>query len=572
MTSKLSVIAGQYSEKGIKEANEDSCAIRVPDEPLLTSKGIVVAIADGVSSSLAGREASETCIRGLVTDYYSTSEAWTVRTSCQKVLGAINRWLYGQSQNVHHSKHGMLTTLSAVVIKSTTAHLFHVGDSRIYRLRDGDFERLTRDHHRWAGDERSFLSRAMGADVNVEIDYRSVDVETNDIFFLSTDGVHEFVRTQDLIDLINENYDNPERATKEIVRKSLENGSNDNVTCQICRVENLPDLNEEEFYRQLTELPFPPPLEQGMILDDYKILREVHASNRTQVYLALDTQTEKQVILKTPSVNFEDDPIYIEGFLNEEWAGRRINSPHVLSIAQSNRPRKFLYYVTEFIDGITLRQWITDNPHPPIDVVRNILKQIIAGVRAFQRQEMVHQDLKPENIMIDSQGTVKIVDFGSTKIAGIQEITKPIERNQLLGTLDYAAPEYFQGEPGTHQSDIFSVAVMTYEMLCGKLPYGEPLSEKKLKQVRYRSAKQINPNIPAWIDGALEKGVLLDPRRRYQTLSEFLFDLTKPNPQLSRFGAQSLLEKNPLGFWKGLAILMFISNILLLYALSKHML
>ena len=571
MSSKLSIIAGQYTEKGIKDHNEDCCAIRVPDEPLLTTKGIVIAIADGVSSSLAGREASESCIRSMVSDYYSTSEAWTVRTSCQKVLGAINRWLYGQSQNVHHSKHGMLTTLSAVVIKSTTAHLFHVGDSRIYRLRDGEFERLTRDHHRWTGDEKSFLSRAMGADINVEIDYRSLDVEPDDIFFLSTDGVHEFVRTQDLIDLITENYDNPERATKEIVKKALENGSNDNVTCQVCRIENLPDLNEEEFYRHLTELPFPPPLEQGQIIDGYKIVREIHASTRTQIYIAIDTETNQKVILKTPSVNYEDDPVYIEGFLNEEWVGGRINNPHVLKVVKPNRQRKFLYYVTEFIDGITLREWMTDHPHPDLAEVRNILKQIIAGVRAFQRQEMVHQDLKPENIMIDSEGTVKIVDFGSTKIAGIQEITKPIERNQLLGTLAYAAPEYFQGEPGTHQSDIYSVAVITYEMLCGKLPYGGLLSEKKLKRVRYQSARQINKNIPVWVDAALEKGVLLDPRRRYQTLSEFLFDLTKPNPELARFGGKSILEKNPVAFWKGLTIILFISNILLLYALSKTM-
>ena len=569
MSSKLSVIAGQYSEKGLKEANEDSCAIRVPDEPLLTSKGIVVAIADGVSSSLAGKEASESCIRGLVTDYYSTSEAWTVRTSCQKVLGAINRWLYGQSQNVHHSKHGMLTTLSALIVKSTTAHLFHVGDSRIYRLRNNEFERLTRDHHRWAGEQKSFLSRAMGADVNVEIDYKSIDVQEDDIFFLSTDGVHEFVRTQDLINLITEFHDNPERATKEIVKKALENGSNDNVTCQICRIENLPDLNEEEFYRQLTELPFPPPLEEGMILDGYKVVREIHASTRTQVYLAIDQDNHEKVILKTPSVNFEDDPIYIEGFLNEEWAGRRINNPHVLKIIKSSRQRKFLYYVTEYIDGMTLREWMTDNPHPNIADVRNILKQIITGIRAFQRQEMVHQDLKPENIMFDSQGTIKIVDFGSTKIAGIQEITKPIDRNQLLGTLDYAAPEYFKGEPGTHKSDIYSIAAITYEMLSGKLPYGEPLNEKKLKRVRYQSARQHNKNIPAWIDGALEKGVLLDPTRRYQTLSEFLFDLTKPNPELARFGGQSILEKNPIKFWKGLSIILFVTNILLLFTLSK---
>jgi len=568
MSNTLSIIAGQYSEKGAKEANEDSCAIQVPSGSLLTSKGIIVAIADGVSSSIAGREASESCIRGLVNDYYSTPESWTVRSSCQKVLGAINRWLYGQSQHVHHTGYGMLTTLSAIIIKSTTAHLFHVGDSRIYRLRDGEFERLTRDHTRWVENEKSFLTRAMGADISVEIDYRSIDIQPDDIFFLSTDGVHDFVRTQELINLIQTNYDNPERATKEIVTLALENGSNDNVTCQICRIENLPDLSEDEFYRQLTELPFPPYLEAGMILDGYKILREIHSSKRTQVYVALDQKSNQKVIIKTPSVNFEDDPVFIEGFLNEEWAGRRINNPHVLKVLKTNRQRKFLYYVTEYIEGITLRQWMTDNPKANLTDVRNLLNQIIKGIRAFQRQEMVHQDLKPENIMIDKQGTVKIVDFGSTKIAGIHEISKPIERNQLLGTIDYAAPEFFEGYAGTHQSDIYSIAVMTYEMLCGKLPYGEPLSTNNLKRVTYKSAKQINSDIPAWVDGALEKGVLLDPQRRYQTLSEFQIDLSKPNPKLNHFASVSLLEKNPAGFWKGLALILFIVNIFLVYVIS----
>jgi len=571
MPSSLSIIAGQYSEKGTKESNEDSCAIRVPDEPLLTTKGIIVAIADGVSSSLAGREASESCIRGLINDYYSTPESWTVRSSCQKVLGAINRWLYGQSQHAHHSGHGMLTTLSALVIKSSTGHIFHVGDSRIYRLRKGEFERLTRDHHRWADNKKAFLSRAMGADINVEIDYRSIDIEPDDVYLLTTDGVHEFVRTQDLIDLITEHYDNPERASKEIIKKALENGSNDNVTCQVCRIENLPHLNEEEFYRQLTELPFPPPLESGMKLDGYEILREIHTSKRTQVYLALDKTSNKKVIIKTPSVNFDDDAVYIEAFLNEEWAGRRINSPNVLKVLEPTTQRRFLYYVTEFVEGVTLRQWMADNPKANIADVRNLLTQIIAGVRAFQRQQMVHQDLKPENIMIDKQGTVKIVDFGSTKIPGIQEITKPIEHQEILGTLDYAAPEYFEGYAGTHQSDIYSIAVITYEMLSGELPYGGPLDTHKLKRVRYESARNHNSDIPVWIDSALEKAVLLDPTRRYQTLSEFMMDLSRPNPQLARFAGQSLLEKDPIAFWRGLSILLLITNILTIYILSNYL-
>ncbi len=567
MTTQLSIIAGQCSEKGIKESNEDACGIHIPESSLLTSKGIAIVIADGVSSSEAGREASESCVRGFLGDYYSTSESWTVKTSGQKVLGALNRWLYGRGQTIYGSGQGMLTTLSAVVIKSATAHLFHVGDTRIYRLRNDELECLTRDHQTWGSNEKAFLSRAMGADVGIEIDYRSIPIEVGDLFILTTDGVHEYVNDKTLIKLYQESANQPEKAARNIVTRALENNSHDNVTCQIFRIETLPNQNEEEFYKQLTELPFPPTLETGNILDGYKIMRELHASNRTQVYLALDTETNQKVILKTPSVNFEDDPQYIDGFLQEEWAGRRINNLHVLKVIEPTRRRRFLYYVTEHIEGQTLEQWISDNPNADISTVRPIIKQIVAGVRAFQRQEMIHQDLKPGNIMIDTQGTVKIIDFGSTKIAGIQEIDSPISHGNLLGTYDYAAPEYFQGYPGTHLSDLYSVAAICYEMLTGKLPYGGPLSARAIKRVRYTPAQYINPEVPAWIDGTLEKATQLNPTLRYQAMSEFIADLSKPNPDVIKH-EKPLMERNPVGFWRGLTIIMFAINFILLYLLT----
>ncbi len=568
MTSTLSINAGQYSEKGTKPSNEDACGIHTPDGPLLTNKGIAVAIADGVSSAEAGREASEACIKGFLSDYFSTPESWTVKTSAQRVLGALNRWLYGQGQSSLGSAQGMLTTFSAIVIKSTTAHLFHVGDTRIYRLRGDELKCLTRDHQTWASKEKAFLSRAMGADLGVDIDYRSLAVEVNDVYILTTDGVHEYVDDKTLKQLWQNNQTQPESVARNIVTRALENGTHDNVTCQVFEVESLPGQNEAEFYQHLTELPFPPALESGQSIDGYKILRELHASSRTQVYLALDGDSNHKVILKTPSVNFEDDAEYIDGFLHEEWAGKRINNPHVLKILEPKQQRRFLYYVSEYIEGQTLEQWIHDQPQADISKVRPMIEQIVAGVRAFHRQEMIHQDLKPGNIMIDSHGTAKIIDFGSTKIAGIQEINTPIERGALLGTYDYAAPEYFEGHPGSNRSDLFSIGVIAYEMLTGKLPYGKPLSKRALKQVRYIPASQINPTIPSWVDAALEKAVQLNPAFRYERMSELVSDLAKPNPGLVK-KEQPLLERNPVGFWRGLAISSLVLNLILLYLIAN---
>ncbi len=306
---------------------------------------------------------------------------------------------------------------------------------------------------------------------------------------------------------------------RRIVERALENNSLDNVSCQLLKVEQLPHQDEHEFYQQFSELPFPPPLEPGMVLDGYKIVRELHASKRTQVYLAIDNKTDNRVILKTPSVNYVDDAEYIDGFLHEEWAGRRIRNQHVLKVFEPHGRRQCLYYVTEYIDGWTLRQWMHDNPHPALEDVREIVGQIAAGLRAFHRQEMVHQDLKPENIMIDRNGTVKIIDFGSTRIAGIEEISTPLERNNLLGTRNYTAPEYLQGMQGDNVSDIYSLGVITYEMLTGELPYGKhELTARRLRRARYHPAMRLNPDVPLWIDKALEKATAIDRRRRYATV------------------------------------------------------
>jgi serine/threonine protein kinase len=448
-----------------------------------------------------------------------------------------------------------------LVIKSTTAYLFHVGDTRIYRFRDGELEQLTLDHRVTISDEKNYLSRAMGIDVHLDIDYRSFPVETGDSFLLTTDGIHDFVDDSTLKRLLVENIDTPEEGVRAILQDAKSRESNDNLSAQILTVHQLPDADENEFYRKLTELPFPPSLEPDMVLDGYRILREIHASNRTQIYLALDTVTNNRVVLKTPSINFEDDPEYIDQFLHEEWAGKRLNSSHILRVLEPHGRRQCIYYVTEFIDGQTLRQWIHDHPGPTLKEVRNIVEQIAQGLRAMHRQEMIHQDLKPENIMIDEHGVVKIIDFGSTKIAGIAEITTPLDRDKILGTRNYTAPEYLQSRAGSNCSDIYSLGVITYEMLCGKLPYRKEPTRNNLNKLKYTPIRECNENIPSWIDGALRKAVSINPERRHALLSEFIYDLSHPNPNYSRKERPPLIERNPVAFWRGLSVFFFLTTV-----------
>jgi len=570
MTSKLKLQVGSRSEKGMKEENQDYVGHFIPvNVALLAGKGAAFALADGVSSSSEAKQASQACVTGFMEDYFSTPDSWSVKKSGGKVLTAINNWLFSQSNQYHDISRGLATTFCGLVIKSTTAHLFHVGDSRIYLFRDNSLEQLTTDHRVHMPGQQEYLGRAMGIDYRLDIDYKSLTVEVGDIFFIATDGVHDTLSDKVILDAIKSEQHDLTILCEQLVAQSLQNGSLDNISCQAIQIKELPSQDVEEVYSQLTKLPFPPELYEGVTLDGYRVTRELHASSTSQLYLAIDTDTNEKVVLKTPSINFEDDPAYLERFQMEEWIGRRINSPHVIRTIEQTRPRHFLYYVMEYIEGKTLEQWMTDQVEPDLTEIRNIVSQAVSGLRAFHRLDMLHQDIKPGNIMITAEGLVKIVDFGSTKIAGMSDVSTPIERQELLGTKHYTAPEYLINGVGTSQSDLFALGCITYEMITGKLPYGDRLSRASdnasFRRLQYRPISSYISNIPHWIDKAIRKAVLVDPLNRYEKMSEFECDLRKPNPQFLKEDQLPLLERNPLKFWKTMSILLLGTNLLLIY-------
>tara|TARA_R110001583_G_scaffold41891_1_gene133112 strand:- start:6511 stop:8235 length:1725 start_codon:yes stop_codon:yes gene_type:complete len=563
MARQLKITVGQYSDKGRKAINQDFHGVYNPEQPALSSKGIAIALADGISSSQVSQIASEATVRGFLMDYYCTSEAWSVKKSVQQVLIATNSWLHSQSHRSEHRYNkdkGYVCTLSCIVLKSTTAHLFHIGDSRIYRLRNNVLEPLTEDHRSWSSETESHLSRAMGATPQLDIDYQTQALIPGDIFILATDGVYEFVSAEFISESINQQENDLDDSAKRIVEEAFEQGSDDNLTVQIIRIDQLPTQNVDELYQQLTALPFPPVLEARMVFDGYTIIRSVHASNRSHVYLAIDNEINDLVIIKTPSVDLQSDPAYLERFLMEEWIARRINSPYVLKPCIQSRQRNYLYIVMEYIEGQTLTQWMRDNPKPSMVAVRDVVVQIAKGLMAFHRLEMLHQDLRPDNIMIDSAGTVKIIDFGSTKVAGLSEVSSPLDREHILGTAQYTAPEYFLGESGTTLADQFSLAVICYQMLSARLPYGINVSKARTQSAQnklyYQTVLHEDREIPAWIDDTLKRALQPNPYKRYEELSEFVFDLSHANKAFLHKTALPLMERNPVLFWKSISFIL----------------
>lgn len=574
MAGELKIGVGQHSSPGRKSVNQDFHGVCFPKQPLLGLKGIAVALADGISSSEVSQIASETAIKGFLDDYYCTPESWSVRTSVQRVLTAINSWLHSQNQQSHYRHdrdRGFVCTLSALVIKSTTAYLFNVGDTRIYRLRKGVLEQLTEDHRQWMSQQHSYLSRALGVTQQVEIDCQSIPLETNDVFLLLTDGVYEHVSPQSIVDCVSQYPSDLNTLAHHIVQSAVDHGSDDNLTVQIVRIDELPDQEAAEALHRLSCAPLPPQFVPRMEFDGYVIIRELHFSHRSHIYLATDKESGIAVALKVPSVDLQNDAAHLERFMMEEWIARRINSAHVLKPFNLTRKRNFLYLAMEYVEGITLSQWMVDNPRPELESVRNIVTQIAKGLTAFHRMEMLHQDLRPENIIIDNTGTVRIIDFGSVRIAGITEI-QPGVATDILGTVQYAAPEYFLGESGSTRSDLFSLGVITYQMLSGRLPFGArvPKARSRSAQLKlvYDSVLNADSEVPVWIDGVLRKAVHPDPLKRYEELSEFVYDLRHPDPKFLSRTMPPLLERNPVRFWKGVSLILLILILLLLHIKS----
>ena len=541
----------------------------IPQGPQLESKGIAVAVADGISSSAVSQIASESAVKVFLQDYYCTSDSWSVKTSCLRVLKAINSWLYAQtrsSQYRFNKDKGYICTFSAMVFKSNTAHVFHCGDSRIYRFHESHLEQLTNDHRHTISEEESYLIRALGIYNTLEVDYQALNISVGDVFVLATDGVYEYLNDKHFSEKDLAHAQELDSIAEHLVNEAYQAGSKDNLTLQLIRIEELPDSQIDELGQQVNALPPPPPLCARMEFEGLNILRELYISSRSHVFLACNPKTQQHLVIKTPSAENRENPAFLENLLMEEWIARRINNNHVLRAYERHYNRQHLYTAFEFVEGQTLSQWMLDHPKPDIESVRNIVEQIAKGLQAFHRQEMVHQDLRPHNIMLDQSGTVKIIDFGSTKVAGISEISR---RNEgIVGTVQYSAPEYFLGHEGTARSDLFSLGVITYQLLSGRLPYGNDVSKanslRELNRLRYAPLAHQDIAVPQWVDYAIAKATHINPLKRYNEVSEFIYELRHPSRQFLSKQNPPWIERNPVLFWQCVSIFLFAIVIALL--------
>lgn len=569
--SQLSLQYAVCTQAGIKPGNEDAVAAKLPDSAyLLQYKGACFTLADGVSTAEAGAQASKLATERFCQEYPQTPDSWSVAYSAEQLLATINNQLYQFSHKFSHEQKGYLCTFSGLILKSRTAYFFHIGDSRIYLLRDKQLIQMTQDHTTVLSEQRQFLGRALGMDARVEAQQGSLALNQQDRFLLTSDGIHDFLDEQELTRLLLSETD-PERCSQLLIERALANGSDDNLSAIVVDVLQLPEQSLDDLSSELTRLPFPPALSSGMVLDGYRVIKTLYESSRSHLYLVEDELSLQQFVLKCPSQNFVDDVLYIDRFIREEWIGLRIQSPYVVTVVQPNRPKTFLYYLMENLPGQSLDKWFSAEPQPlKPSVAIKLVKQIAEGLKAFHRMGAIHQDLKPGNIMRLPDGSIKIVDFGSVFVAGLAEIYSPLLHEGALGTATYSDPQYLLGHNSGVQGDIYALATITYELFSGGyLPYGNAVEECRVAadydRLRYRSASEFNSVIPTWFDRALEKGVSLNLNYRYQTINQLLTDLQQPNPAFLHEEVKQQNKSNPLLFWQLLSGFWFITLLLVIW-------
>lgn len=579
MEASLTVRYGGYSDAGQQPQNQDAFAVLSPLKAIeLQHKGVVACIADGVSCSDRSYIASQLSVTHFIEDYLATATTLSVKEAASSVLNTLNLWLFHHGQQAALPQDASVTSFSVVIIKSNTAHVFHVGDCRVYLWRDNDCRCLTQDHRRSRYGGHHYLTRALGMDSQLHVDYQSLPLKVGDQLVMTTDGVHDESNVAQLLETaadLNHNLaslsaqqsfqqsrQRLEQQARGFVLNAQRQGSVDNASCVILEIETLPVLSLNEALAKGVNKIIHRPLNVGQRIDQFVICRVLDAGCRSYIYLAQCDDDNRYYVLKMPSPTMVDDNEYLHCFAREGWLGQQCRHVGVMKIFKHNAHSVFLYHVCEFVEGLTLRQWIIDNPQPSLTAVRVIIAEIVAVVRTLQRQGIYHGDIKPDNIMLKPDLSVILIDFGSAWVNGYQELYSSVKMKHPYGDLNYLAPECHAGGQSSALSEQFSVAITCYEMLCGVLPYQRlsPHSTVKMAaKISYIPIGRYRHDLPIWLDANLKKACHPDEQYRYQALSEFVIALNSPSSlQSTTIFQQPLIERNPLLLWQLISVILFV--------------
>jgi serine/threonine protein phosphatase PrpC len=557
MAERLSGVkasVGFASETGPRQRNEDFAGAVFGLELPQPRRDVIAAIADGIGGAKGGRVAAETAVRGFLDGYCDLPETMEVRRAAATVINSLNGWIYALAKR-DNNLGGMGCTFTALVLRGRVAHVLHVGDTRAYRLRGDRLALLTTDHVRDGGGtgRSNILNRALGVETEVRLDYASQPLALHDRFLLCSDGVHAFLSPEAIADILREGSASQDCAHA-LVAAALSSGSTDNCTALVVDVVELPTAESADIGTAISQLPLIPVPVDGETIDGFVLKVLVSDGRYTKLYGAADEVEGGEVVLKFPKPQVAAVATYRAAFVREAWVGARVHSPWVGRTIELPPGRQTaLYTVMPLYPGELLATRIARRPMVGLEEGRNITIKLARGVAALHRAGIIHRDIKPDNIILESEGSLKLIDLGVVRVPGMEDF--PPE--DIPGTVAYMAPEMFSGEPGNEATDIYALGVTMYRAFGTEYPYGNLDAVSPPRQKRPKPLSELRPDLPAWLQAALGRAIAADPGQRYRDVVEFAAEMEAgPTRRRLGVGPRTLYERSPVVVWQGIAALL----------------
>jgi len=553
---------GFFSETGPRQSNDDFAGAVIGSELAVPRQEVVAAIADGIGSSKGGRVAAETAVRGFLDGFCEQPESVEVRHAAAKVISALNGWINSLSRRDANLA-GMGCTFTALVLRGRIAHMLHLGDTRVYRFSSGRLTCLTTDHVREGDPAKSgILTRALGVEPEVRLDYASQPIALHDRFLLCSDGVHGILTAEMIADIMRERSASADTA-RALVIGALRAGSTDNCTAMVLDVVDLPAVGSAEIGAAMMTLPLIPVPISGETVDGFLLKALMSDGRYTRLFLGVDEIEGGEVVLKFPKPQLADDSTYRAAFAREAWVGARVSSPWVGRAVELPPGRQTcLYTVMPFYQGELLETRITRRPSLNLEEGRNVAVKLARAVAALHRAGIIHRDIKPDNVILERDASLKLIDLGVVRLPGLEE-TSP---KTIPGTRAYMAPEMLDGEAGNAATDIYALGVTMFRAFTGEYPYGNLEAMAPPRNERPTPLSTLRPDLPAWLERVLARAVAADPAERFPDATEFAVDMeagpasAPPAPQRPL----TFYERAPTRFWQIVAAVLALALIYLL--------